>query len=238
MYFLVFHGEERFGKAHHDQSHGHDSDAHNEEEEDAHGHHGLAPGQKPHESPLVVTLPLILLAIPSVIIGYLTIGPMLFGDFFKGVIFVGENHPAMEELAHEFHGAAAMGLHAFTSAPFILALLGVVAAYYCYMVNQKVPAWFYAKFHALHTLLDNKYYMDKFNDVVFAGGARMLGGGLWKVGDRALIDGLVVNGSAKLIGWFASVVRTFQTGYIYHYAFVMIVGVLATLLYFFPFWHA
>jgi NADH-quinone oxidoreductase subunit L len=238
MYFLVFHGEERFGKAHDDHSHGHDSDAHNEEEEDAHGHHGLAPGQKPHESPLVVTLPLILLAIPSVIIGYLTIGPMLFGDFFKGVIFVGENHPAMEELAHEFHGAAAMGLHAFTSAPFILALLGVVAAYYCYMVNQKVPAWFYAKFHALHTLLDNKYYMDKFNDVVFAGGARMLGGGLWKVGDRALIDGLVVNGSAKLIGWFASVVRTFQTGYIYHYAFVMIVGVLATLLYFFPFWHA
>jgi NADH-quinone oxidoreductase subunit L len=238
MYFLVFHGEERFGKAHHDQSHGHDSDAHNEEEEDAHGHHGLAPGQKPHESPLVVTLPLILLAIPSVIIGFLTIGPMLFGDFFKGVIFVGENHPAMEELAHEFHGAAAMGLHAFTSAPFILALLGVVAAYYCYMVNQKVPAWFYAKFHALHTLLDNKYYMDKFNDVVFAGGARMLGGGLWKVGDRALIDGLIVNGSAKLIGWFASVVRTFQTGYIYHYAFVMIVGVLATLLYFFPFWHA
>jgi NADH-quinone oxidoreductase subunit L len=163
---------------------------------------------------------------------------MLFGDFFKGVIFVGENHPAMEELAHEFHGAAAMGLHAFTSAPFILALLGVATAYYCYMVNQKVPAWFYAKFHALHTLLDNKYYMDKFNDVVFAGGARMLGGGLWKVGDRALIDGLVVNGSAKLIGWFASVVRTFQTGYIYHYAFVMIVGVLATLLYFFPFWHA
>jgi NADH-quinone oxidoreductase subunit L len=238
MYFLVFHGEERFGKPHHHESHGHDSDAHNEEEEDAHGHHGLAPGQKPHESPLVVTLPLILLAIPSVIIGYLTIGPMLFGDFFKGVIFVGENHPAMEELAHEFHSAAAMGLHAFTSAPFILALLGVVAAYYCYMVNRKVPAWFYAKFHALHTLLDNKYYMDKFNEVVFAGGARMLGSGLWKVGDRALIDGLLVNGSAKLVGWFASVARTFQTGYIYHYAFVMIVGVLATLLYFFPFWHA
>jgi NADH-quinone oxidoreductase subunit L len=237
MYFLVFHGEERFGKHEH-HAHGHDSDAHNEEEEDEHGHHGLAPGQKPHESPLVVTLPLILLAIPSVIIGYLAVGPMLFGDFFKGVIVIGENHTAMEELAREFHGAAAMGLDAFTSAPFILALLGVVAAYYCYMVNQKVPAWFFAKFHALHTLLDNKYYMDKFNDVVFAGGARMLGSGLWKVGDRALIDGLLVNGSAKLIGWFASVVRTFQTGYIYHYAFVMIVGVLASLLYFFPFWHA
>ncbi|HWJ95741.1 MAG TPA: NADH-quinone oxidoreductase subunit L [Telluria sp.] len=236
MYFLVFHGEERFGKEHH-HSHGHDSDAHNEEEEDAHGHHGLAPGQKPHESPWVVTLPLVLLAIPSVIIGYLAIGPMLHGDFFKGVIFVGENHPAMEELAHEFHSAAAMGVHAFTSAPFILAALGVAAAYYCYMINPRVPAFFYNALRPLHTLLDNKYYMDKFNETVFAGGARVIGGGLWKVGDRALIDGLIVNGSAKVVGWFSTITRTFQTGYIYHYAFVMIVGVLATLLYFFPFWH-
>jgi NADH-quinone oxidoreductase subunit L len=264
MYFLVFHGEERFGKAHahdhahehaHDDHHAHHADtnqgdeghdptalheatAHHEEDEDDHGHHGLAPGQKPHESPLVVTLPLILLAIPSVIIGFLTIQPMLFGGFFKNVIFIGENHPAMEELAHEFHGAAAMGMHAFLSAPFGLALLGVVAAYYCYMINPRVPAWFYAKLRPIHTLLDNKYYMDKFNEVVFAGGARGLGKGLWQVGDRVLIDGLVVNGSAKLVGWFSSIVRTFQTGYIYHYAFVMILGVLGTLLYFFPFWHA
>lgn len=260
MYFLVFHGEERFGKAHaHDDhahahdahqqhvaaSHGahdphalHDSDAHHEEEEDDHGHHGLAPGQKPHESPLVVTLPLILLAIPSVVIGFFAIGPMLFGDFFKNVIFIGENHPAMEELAHEFHGAAAMGIHAFTTAPFWLALAGVVAAYYCYMINPRVPAAFYKALKPIHTLLDNKYYMDKFNEVVFAGGARLLGKGLWQVGDRALIDGFVVNGSAKLVGWFSTIVRTFQTGYIYHYAFVMILGVLGTLLYFFPFWQA
>jgi NADH-quinone oxidoreductase subunit L len=237
MYFLVFHGEERFGKAQH-HSHGHDSDAHAEEEEEGHGHHGLAPGQKPHESPFVVWFPLVMLAIPSVIIGYLTIGPMLFGDFFKGVIVVGENHKAMEILGEEFHGAMGMAMHAFTSAPFILAALGVVSAYYCYMVNKKVPAWFYAKFHAVHTLLDNKYYMDKFNDVVFAGGARLLGNGLWNVGDKGLIDGLIVNGSAKLVGWVSSVVRTAQTGYIYHYAFVMILGVLGTLLYFFPFWHA
>jgi NADH-quinone oxidoreductase subunit L len=247
MYFLVFHGEERFGKPQH-HSHGHDSDAHNEEEtdhghgaddaHDDHAHHGLAPGQKPHESPFVVTFPLIMLAIPSVIIGYLTIGPMLFGDFFKGVIYVGENHKAMEIIGEEFHGAMAMAIHAFTSLPFILAALGVASAYYCYMINQKVPAWFFAKFHAVHTLLDNKYYMDKFNDVVFSGGARMLGNGLWNVGDKGLIDGLVVNGSAKLVGWFSSVVRNLQTGYIYHYAFVMIIGVLATLLYFFPFWHA
>jgi NADH-quinone oxidoreductase subunit L len=264
MYFLVFHGEERFGKAHGEASHRHDDHAHHahdnnhahnaeghdptalheatahheEDEDDDHGHHGLAPGQKPHESPLVVTLPLILLAIPSVIIGYLTIKPMLFGDFFKGVIAVGENHPAMEELAHEFHGAAAMGVHAFTSAPFWLALAGVVAAFYCYMINPRVPAAFYKALRPIHTLLDNKYYMDKFNEVVFAGGARGLGKGLWQVGDRVLIDGLVVNGSAKLVGWFATIVRTFQTGYIYHYAFVMILGVLGTLLYFFPFWHA
>ena len=257
MYFLVFHGEERFGKAHaHDDHHAHHDDhahngegkdptalheatAHHEEDEDDHGHHGLAPGQKPHESPLVVTLPLILLAIPSVIIGFFAIGPMLFGDFFKNVIYINaERHPAMEELAHEFHGAAAMGVHAFTSLPFMLALAGVVAAYYCYMINPRVPAAFYKALRPIHTLLDNKYYMDKFNEVVFAGGARLLGKGLWQVGDRALIDGLVVNGSAKVVGWFSTIVRTFQTGYIYHYAFVMILGVLGTLLYFFPFWHA
>ncbi|NML59630.1 NADH-quinone oxidoreductase subunit L [Massilia sp. RP-1-19] len=238
MYFLVFHGEERFGKPHH-HSEGHDSDGHHEE--DAHHddhHHGLAPGQKPHESPLVVTLPLILLAIPSVIIGFLTIGPMLFGDFFKGVIFVGDNHAGLKELAANWHGPVAMVTHGLMTPPFWLALSGVAAAYYCYMVNPRVPAWFYAKGRAVHTLLDNKYYMDKFNDVVFAGGARLLGGGLWKHGDRNLIDGLLVNGSAKVVGWFSSLVRGLQTGYIYHYAFVMILGVLGFLIYFLPFWHA
>jgi NADH-quinone oxidoreductase subunit L len=254
MYFLVFHGEERFGKAHahdhhaHDHKqalavHGHEHDdplaGHDSEpqHEEDHGHHGLAPGQKPHESPWVVTLPLILLAIPSVIIGYLAIGPMLHGDFFKDVIFVGENHTAMRTLSESFHGAGAMAIHGLQTAPFWLALAGVVAAYYCYMVNPRVPAWFYNKFKFLHTLLDNKYYMDKFNQAVFAGGARAVGTGLWKGGDRALIDGLLVNGSAKLVGWFSLITRTFQTGYIYHYAFVMIVGVMATLLYFFPFWR-
>jgi len=263
MYFLVFHGKERFGMAHaHDDhshahdahkqavasNHGaeghdphalHDSDAHHEEEEDDHGHHGLAPGQKPHESPLVVTLPLILLAIPSVIIGFLAIKPMLYGGFFDKVIAINtERHPAMEKLAEEFHGPLQMALHGFTSLPFWLALAGVVAAYYCYMINPRVPAAFYKALRPIHTLLDNKYYMDKFNEVVFAGGARGVGKALWQVGDRVLIDGLVVNGSAKLVGWFSTIVRTFQTGYIYHYAFVMILGVLGTLLYFFPFWHA
>jgi len=231
MYFLVFHGEERFGKAHGDDEHqNHSHDEHSDEH-----HHGLAPGEKPGKAPWVVKIPLMLLAIPSVVIGFVTIEPMLHGNFFKGVIAVNESHHAMEELTREFHSAWEMGLHAFTTLPFALALAGVVTAYYCYLVNPKVPAWFYSKFHALHTLLDNKYYMDKFNDAVFAGGARLLGGGLWNVGDKTLIDGLIVNGSAKLVGWFSSVIRHFQSGYIYHYAFVMILGVLGFLIYFMPF---
>jgi NADH-quinone oxidoreductase subunit L len=250
MYFLVFHGEERFGKAHaHDDhhapaaahgahdDHAHDSDAHHEEEDD-HGHHGLEPGQKPHESPFVVWFPLAMLAIPSVIIGYLTIGPMLFGDFFTGVIAFGENHKAMELLKEEYHGPMAMAMHSLTSLPLWLAISGVATAYYCYMINPRVPAWFYEKFKFLHTLLDNKYYMDKFNEVVFAGGARLLGNGLWNIGDKTLIDGFVVNGSARLVGWFSTLTRLAQTGYIYHYAFVMILGILGFLVYFLPFWHA
>ncbi|KQQ31843.1 NADH:ubiquinone oxidoreductase subunit L [Duganella sp. Leaf126] len=257
MYFLVFHGKERFGQAHahgHDAhhhaahapkvahadpaAHGHDADAHHEEEEDDHGHHGLEPGQKPHESPFVVWFPLVMLAIPSVLIGYLAIGPMLHGDFFKNVIFVGENHEAMKILGEEFHGPLAMAIHSLTSLPLWLAIAGVASAYYCYMINPRVPAWFYAKFTAVHTLLENKYYMDKFNEVVFAGGARLLGRGLWNVGDKTLIDGLLVNGSAKVVNWFSKLARVGQTGYIYHYAFVMILGILGFLVYFLPFWHA
>ncbi len=226
MYFLVFHGEERFGKPH--ELHGDDP------HDDAH-HHGLAPGQKPHEVSWVVWLPLVLLAIPSVVIGYFAIQPMLYGSFFDHVIFVSPAHPAMAELAHEFTNAWEMGLHAFTTVPFMLAVAGVASAYYCYLVNRKVPLWFHDKFHSLYTLMDNKYYLDKFNEVVFAGGARLIGRGLWNIGDRGLIDGLIVNGSAKLVGWFAATIRYAQSGYIYHYAFVMILGVLGFLIWFMPF---
>ena len=155
---------------------------------------------------------------------------MLHGDFFKGVIAVGESHHAMAELSKEFHGAVSMALHAFTTLPFLLALGGVAAAYYCYMVNRKVPELFYNKFRVIHTLLDNKYYMDKFYETVFAGGARVIGGGFSDVGDRAVIDG-IINGSAKLVGWFASIIRRLQTGYIYHYAFTMIFGIVLYLGY-------
>ncbi|MFZ6870827.1 NADH-quinone oxidoreductase subunit L [Undibacterium sp. Di27W] len=246
MYFLVFHGKENFGKAHAHDHHDDHKKAHKDARKDDHHaaddhhddhHHGLAPGQKPHESPLVVWLPLVLLAIPSLFIGAIAIEPMLFGGFFKNVIFVNEAHHAMEELHHEFHGAGAMGLHSFMTPPFWLALAGVVVAYVFYMVKPEIPARIKSTFMPLYTLLDNKYYMDRFNEIVFAGGARMLGGGLWNIGDKGIIDGLVVNGSAKLVGWVSKLIRHLQSGYIYHYAFVMILGVMGFLAYtvLFPF---
>ncbi len=233
MYFMVFHGEERFGRAHDD---GHDAHA----AKDAHGaheheHHGLAPGQKPRESPWVVTVPLILLAIPSAVIGFLAIEPMLFGSFFKDVIVINEAHHAMEELRNHFHGPISMVAHTFSSAPLWLAIAGVAFAYYCYMVNPRLPAAIEQKAGPIFTLLDNKYYMDKFNDVIFSGGARMLGRGLWNAIDRGLIDGVIVNGSVKAVNRFSKITRLWHSGYIYHYAFVMIIGVLGFLVWFMPF---
>jgi NADH-quinone oxidoreductase subunit L len=225
MYFLVFHGEERFGKA--DDAHHHEHEGDHDDEEVAHDHHhGLAPGQKPHETPWVVWLPLVLLAIPSVVIGFIAIGPMVFGDYFKGVIFIDHHtHPAMEHLAEHFHGASAMGVHALTSLPFFLAFAGVALSWFFYMKRPDIPAAIQRRFSVIHTLFENKYYFDKFNEVIFAGGARLLGKSLWRGGDVAVIDGLMVNGSAKLVGWISSVTRLFQTGYVYHYAFTMIIGV-------------
>ena len=220
MYFLVFHGKERFHDVQHHDDHGHD-------DHDSHAHHGPV---QPHESRWVVTLPLILLAIPSVIIGYIAVEPMLHGTFFEGVITIKPEHGAMAGLSSIFHGAAAMGVHSLQTAPFWLALAGVVAAAVCYLWVPAIPAAFMKVLKPVHTLLDNKYYMDKFNEVVFAGGARKLGEGLWKFGDRMLIDGLLVNGTAKLVGLISGVVRFAQSGFIYHYAFAMILGVLAMII--------
>jgi len=221
MYFLVFHGEERFGKAAHDHHGDHD-----DEETSQDHHHGLAPGQKPHETPWVITLPLVLLAIPSVVIGYLAIGPMLAGDYFKGVIHVDNvAHPALSTFLEEFHSAAAMGVHALTGLPLYLALAGVVLSWFFYMKRPDIPAAIQRRFSAINTLLENKYYFDKINEFVLAGGSRVLGKALWRGGDVALIDGFLVNGSAKLVSWIASITRLFQTGYVYHYAFTMIIGV-------------
>jgi len=222
MYFLVFHGEERFGKAH-DDHHGHD-DGHADDHGDDH-HHGLAPGEKPHESPWVVTVPLILLAIPSMLVGFFTITPMLFGEWFERAIHISGAHPGMEELASEFHGPVAMALHGFTTVPFFLAMAGVVVSFVFYMIAPQIPATIMRIFKPIYVLLDNKYYFDKFNETVFAGGARLLGKGLWKAGDQGLIDGLVINGTAKTVGLVAQLTRLFQSGHIYQYAFSMIIGV-------------
>ncbi|WP_119353309.1 NADH-quinone oxidoreductase subunit L [Azohydromonas sediminis] len=219
MYFLVFHGDERFR---HKPFPPEDDHAH-----DDHGH-GDHHDATPHESPWVVTAPLVLLAIPSVVIGYLTIGPMLFGDFFAGAIVVdAAKHPAMAQLAEHFHGAAAMALHGLQTLPFWLAVAGVATAWWFYLKQPAIPAAIARALRPLVTVLENKYYMDWFNEHVLARAARALGTGLWKGGDQTLIDGLVVNGSARVVGWLSGVVRVVQTGHLYWYALVMMLGVFA-----------
>jgi NADH-quinone oxidoreductase subunit L len=230
MYFMVFHGKERFGNSHGHAGHHGDQD---DEEPSTDHHHGLAPGEKPHESPWVVTVPLILLAIPSVFIGFITIDPMLFGGWFDSAILVGANHVGLAELKEGFHGAFGMALHAFGTAPFWLAAAGVGLAAYFYMLRPDIPAAIQRTFSPIHTLLENKYYFDRFNEVVFAAGARMLGTGLWKGGDRALIDGVAVNGSARLVGLLSQMARLFQSGHLYQYAFAMIIGVFVLLTFWF-----
>ncbi|MDO4231008.1 MAG: NADH-quinone oxidoreductase subunit L [Lautropia sp.] len=237
MYFLVFHGKPRFEQAHgdahaahgHDAAHG-DAHAHDDGHGHGHGHH------TPHESPWVVTVPLVLLAVPSVIIGAMAANGMLTGEYFKGVITVFEKHPAMSVLAEHWHGWMAMGLHGFVTLPFWLMVAGIVCAWYFYLVNPAIPARLRQTFGGIYTVLENKYYLDRFNEWFFAGGARKLGTGLWKRGDQSIIDGLV-NGSAQLVGWISVRMRNTQTGFLNHYAIAMIIGlacllcmVLATLL--------
>ncbi|MGN6231436.1 MAG: NADH-quinone oxidoreductase subunit L [Trinickia sp.] len=241
MYFMVFHGEERFrhpkdfGNGHGAESAAHGSHGHDDHDHGhSHGHDDHGHAHEPHETPWVVWVPLVLLAIPSVIIGAIAIGPMIYGDFFAHgvafdkVIFIGENHGALEEMGKEFHGWAQMGLHSVASLPLWLAVAGFVTAWFLYLRRPDLPAVIRRAFGPIYTLLDNKYYMDKINEVVFARGAVAIGRGLWKEGDVVVIDG-VVNGSARFIGWFASVIRFLQSGYIYHYAFAMIIGMLGLL---------
>jgi NADH-quinone oxidoreductase subunit L len=181
-----------------------------------------------HESPWVVTLPLIALAIPSVVIGWLTVGPVVFGDWFRGSVQHGADGP-LAILGEDFHGPAAFLLHAASSPALYLALAGIATAWFLYLKRPDLPDAIAQRFAGLYRLLDNKYYFDWFNENVIAAGARGLGGGLWKRGDEQAIDGLLVNGSARTVGAVAAVVRRVQTGYLYHYAFAMIIG-LALLL--------
>jgi len=199
MFFMVFHGEERM---------------------DAHTKEHL------HEPSWVVTVPLILLAIPSVFIGGFTIGDMLFGDYFGGAVYIAEQHNGLAEVGKHFHGSWAFVEESFGHPPFYLAAAGVISAWYIYLVQPSIAASAKQRFSLIYKLLDNKYYFDDFNSAFFGKGSRFLGGRLWQIGDVKFIDGVLVNGSARLVGWFAGVSRKLQTGYLYHYAFAMIVGVL------------
>ncbi len=196
MFFLVFHGKERF---------------------EVHGTH------KPHESPWVVTLPLIALAIPSVLIGGFYIGDMLFGDFFKDSITILPAHDVLAQI--EYHGVWQFILHGITGGfAFWLAMAGLITAWLLYMKFTDVPEMLKTRFSKLHKFMDNKYGFDDFNQTFFAGGARGLGSILWRISDARIIDGVMVNGTANLVGWFSGKARLLQTGMLYIYAFAMIIG--------------
>ncbi|WP_432785234.1 NADH-quinone oxidoreductase subunit L [Oligella sp. MSHR50489EDL] len=215
LYFLVFHGKERYDQL------------------PADAEHRLEDGEKPKESPWVVTVPLVVLAIPSVVIGAWVIDPMLFGDFFKGVIFVdAAAHPAMAEIASTFHGWVEYGMHAFMTLPFWLVVAGFVVALFLYVVSPATPGKIYNALSGINRILENKYYVDWIYENVFARGARVLGQGFWKGGDKGVIDGFIINGSAKVVGLIASVSRKLQSGYVYHYAFSMLVGIIVLISFF------
>ena len=224
LLYMTFHGKERFVvDAPHAHGHGHGH-------HDDHGHH--APGHlahAPHESPWVITLPLALLAIPSVLIGWPTIGPMLFEGWFGGAIRVREANDVLAELGHEFHGPLAMVVHGFTQAPFWLALAGFAVATWIWLLNPGIADKAKAALRPIYTVLANKYWIDELYQAVFARGGVALGRGLWKGGDAGLIDGVAVNGSAALVARVAATVRWLQSGYLYHYAFAMILGLVALL---------
>jgi NADH-quinone oxidoreductase subunit L len=208
MFFLTFHGTERM---------------------DEHTKKHL------HETPWVVTVPLIALAIPSIFAGALTIKPLLFGSFFAGSIFVGQGHNVLGGIGEEFTGAGGFFVEALTSPAFYLMLAGIVVAWYCYMFRPDTPGRIVAKVRWLYAALSRKLYFDDFNQIFVAGGGRSLGRFLWRFGDQTVIDGGMVNGTAFGIGRLAGVARKVQTGYLYHYAFAMVIG-LAVLLGWFLIW--
>ncbi|MBM4226059.1 MAG: NADH-quinone oxidoreductase subunit L, partial [Gammaproteobacteria bacterium] len=217
MVFMTFHGAPRWQERAAHDDHGHDRHDHG---------HG---GGTPHESPWVVTLPLVLLAIPSLAIGYFTVQPVLFGGYFGDAIQVLEANDVLKDLADHFHDPASFALAAVGHQPLWLALAGVVTAWYLYLKNPAITDRLAAFFVPLQRVLDNKYYFDWFNENVLAAGGRAMGRIFWKAGDQVLIDGALVNGSANFVGALAGVIRRVQTGYLYSYAFWMMIG-LASLL--------
>jgi NADH-quinone oxidoreductase subunit L len=224
MIFMTFHGPERFRHAEEAHTSKGDKTVGHEEEDHGHGH-----GGEPHESPWVVTVPLVLLAIPSVLIGFFTVSQVLFGSYFGDAIHVLEQNDVVGEIGREFHGPVAFALHGFVSPPFWLALAGFVTAWVFFLKQPSLADSVARTFGWLRGILINKYYFDWFNEKVIAALTRGIGFGLWKAGDQALIDGAVVNGSAAAVGWFGSIIRRVQNGYLYSYAFWMVIG-LAVLL--------
>ncbi len=185
-----------------------------------------------HESPWVVTLPLVLLAIPSVMAGWMTIEPLLFGNYFGAAIKVAPSHNVLGEIGQHYHGIGPFIAHGLQSPPFLLATAGIGLAWLLYIRYPEVPEQLRQRLKVVHRVLMNKYYADDFNEFVFARGARRLGSALWRIGDVRIIDGLAVNGTARIIGWFSSVIRHVQTGYVYHYAFAMILGLFLLMTFF------
>ncbi|MBY0267535.1 MAG: NADH-quinone oxidoreductase subunit L [Burkholderiales bacterium] len=236
LVFYAFHGKERFADPDHPDVKAADAEAkvaalHDDHAHDDHGHddhHGDHGHGKPHESPWVVTLPLVMLAIPSVSAGWL-IGTFVYGNYFGSAITVNPAHTAMAVMAQNFHGVIGMMSHALGTLPFWLAVAGAATAWFLYIARPALPAQLRRQWGVVVTVLMEKYGLDRFNDWFFAGGSRALGTGLWKGGDIAVIDNVMVNGSARLVGWFAAVIRHVQSGYIYHYAFAMIIGILMLL---------
>jgi NADH-quinone oxidoreductase subunit L len=182
-----------------------------------------------HESPWVVTLPLVLLAIPSVVIGWPAIGALLFGDYFGNAVYVAPAHDVLAQLGEHYHGPMAFVQHGLSSPILGLATAGVMLAWYLYLKRPELAEQLRVKAGGLYTLLVNKYYIDAFNERFIAGGSRALGNLLWRGGDVAIIDGAAVNGSARLVGWIAGAIRGVQSGYLYHYAFATIIGLSALL---------
>ncbi len=234
LLFMTFHGKERFREVtahdphHHDEHH---NDAHHQEDhhKDNHDHHGPV---EPHESPWVVTLPLILLAIPSVLIGYLTVGPILFGDFFQGAIDpLPETVGIMTKISEEVFKEGAWGFakHGFVTLPFALVVLGFATALYLYVIKPGTSSKVREFLRWPVRVLEAKYGFDALWIKGFAGGGVLLGKAAWKGGDAGLIDGVLVNGSAWVIDRFSAVARQVQSGYLYHYAFAMILGLIALL---------
>jgi NADH-quinone oxidoreductase subunit L len=226
LVFMTFHGAERFRSLRADpEEHKQVAGRNDLQRGGSQDDQGAGHGHAPHESPAVVTVPLILLAIPSICAGWV-IGPMLFGGYFGSAIVTAPAHDVLAQMGRDFQGVAAMMIHALGTAPFWLAIGGVATAAYLYLLRPDLPAVIKEKAGLFYTILERKYGFDEAYQWLFGDGAVRFGTGLWKGGDVAVIDGVLVDGSARAVVWFATVIRTLQSGYIYHYAFAMIVGML------------